>query len=167
MARVEAFFFKLAAVVRPHLAPNGGPVVLVQVENEYTNVAKRYGEEGQEYLRWIVELAKRVGLTSVPTTTCEGGAQGAIETSNGFTISPERIASVRKSHPGTPLLWTELYPAWYKVWGGRNPIPRDAQGDCRCHSGFCKPRGLRLELLPVAGRNKLRTPFHVSSDDLL
>jgi hypothetical protein len=84
------------------LKSNGGPVILVQVENEYANVAKRYRDAGQEYLRWIVELAKRLGFASVPSTTCEGGAQGAIETSNGFMIPPERIAAVRKSHPGTP-----------------------------------------------------------------
>ena len=118
-ARVEAWFERLAEVVKPRLASNGGPVILVQVENEYANVSKRYGEEGQEYLRWIVDLAKRTGFAGVPSTTCEGGAQGAIETSNGFTISPERVASVRKSHPGTPLLWTENWPAWYRVWGGR------------------------------------------------
>jgi beta-galactosidase len=117
-ARVEAWFERLAKLVKPRLSSNGGPVVLVQVENEYTNVAKRYGEEGQEYLRWIVELADRVGFSGVPSTMCEGGAQGAIETSNGFSISPERIATVRKTHPGTPLLWTEIYPAWYRVWGG-------------------------------------------------
>ncbi len=128
MARVEAFFERLAPVVKPRLASNGGPVILVQVENEYANVAKRYGEAGQQYLRWIVELAQRVGLTGVPTTTCEGGAQGAIETSNGFIIPPERIAAVRASHPGTPLLWTELYPAWYRVWGGGIAPGRDVRG---------------------------------------
>jgi hypothetical protein len=124
-SRVEAYFERLAEVVRPRLASNGGPVILVQVENEYANVSKRYGEAGQEYLRWIVELGKRVGFAEVPQTTCEGGAAGAIETSNGFTISAERITAVRKSHPGTPLLWTELYPSWYRVWGGRNAPARD------------------------------------------
>ena len=126
-ARLEAYFERLAEVVKPRLASNGGPVVLVQVENEYANVAGRYGEEGQEYLRWIVDLATRVGFARVPTTTCEGGAQGAIETSNGFMIPPERIAVVRKSHPGTPLLWTELYPAWYRVWGGEIRPARDVR----------------------------------------
>ena len=125
--RVQAFLESLAEVVRPRLASNGGPIILVQVENEYANVSKRYGEAGQEYLRWIVDLAQRLGYASVPTTTCEGGAQGAIETSNGFFIPPARTAAVRRSHPGTPLLWTELYPSWYRVWGGRNTPGRDAR----------------------------------------
>jgi beta-galactosidase len=123
--RVQVFFERLAEVVLPRLASKGGPVILVQVENEYTNVAKRYGAAGQEYLRWIVELATRVGFAAVPTTTCEGGAKGAIETSNGFTIPPERIAQLRATRPGTPLLWTELYPSWYRVWGGGVAPARD------------------------------------------
>src|SRR5664279_1513689 len=57
--RVQAYFERLIEVVRPRLATNGGPVILVQVENEYGNVSKRYGELGQEYLRWIVELATK------------------------------------------------------------------------------------------------------------
>nr|WP_257031095.1 beta-galactosidase [Edaphobacter lichenicola] len=163
-ARVEAFFHKLAAVVRPHFASNGGPVVLVQVENEYTNVAKRYGGEGQEYLRWIVELAKRVGLTTVPTTTCEGGAQGVIETSNGFTIPPERIAAVRKSHPGTPLLWTELYPAWYRVWGGRNPMPRDVREIAGAILDFVSRGGSGWNYYPWhGGSNFGRNPMYLQT----
>jgi hypothetical protein len=117
-SRVETWFERLSEVVKPRLMSSGGPIMLVQVENEYTNVAKRYGKEGQEYLRWIVKLADRLGYGSVPSTMCEGGAAGAIETSNGFAIPPKRIETVRKSHPGTPLLWNEIYPAWYRVWGG-------------------------------------------------
>jgi hypothetical protein len=123
--RVEEYFRRIAEVIRPRLASNGGPVVLMQVENEYGNVSKRYGQAGQDYLRWIVQLARRVGLADVPTTTCEGGAEEAIETSNGFTIAPDRIDRVRKSHPGTPILWTELYPSWYRVWGGSSAPARD------------------------------------------
>ncbi len=117
--RVEAYFEQLAKVVRPRLASRGGPVVLVQIENEYSMVAKRYGEDGQEYLRWVVDMAQSVGLAEVPITTCEGGAHGAIETSNGDVITPARISSLRQSHPGTPLIWSELYPGWYRTWGNK------------------------------------------------
>ncbi len=150
-ARVEAFFERLAEVVRPRLATNGGPIVLVQVENEYGNVAKRYGEAGQEYLRWIIELATRVGFASVPTTTCQGGAQGAIETSNGSIISPERIATLRRTRPGTPLLWTELYPSWYRVWGGKNAPARDARSMAGAILDFISRGGSGFNYYPWHG----------------
>ncbi len=123
--RVQTYFERLAVVLRPQLATAGGPVALVQVENEYANVAKRYGEGGQEYLRWMVALAKRLGLADVPTTTCEGGAPGSIETSNGDTFPADKIAKLRAEHPNAPLLWSESYPGWYELWGGEPHIPRD------------------------------------------
>lgn len=123
--RVEKFFKRLAEVVNPHLATRGGPVVLIQVENEYNNVAARYGEGGKEYLQWMADLAKRVGFADVPTTMCEGAAQGPISTLNGSAITAQRVAQFRAKDTRDPLLWTELYPAWYEIWGETNPISRD------------------------------------------
>lgn len=116
LRRVEKYFAHLAAEIRPWLATRGGPVVLVQVENEYANVAKRYGEDGQHYLAWIAQLATDLGL-DVPLLMCEGGTPSAIETVNGFSISDARVAAFRAQHPQLPMLWTELWPAWYDTWG--------------------------------------------------
>lgn len=56
---------------------------------------------------------------------CEGASEGPIATLNGSEITPQRIAQVRAKDQRDPLLWTELYPAWYQVWGETNPIRRD------------------------------------------
>ena len=88
----------------------------MQVENEYANVAKRYGEAGQRYLKWMESLARRLGV-NVPVIMCEGGAEGAVETLNGFSIWDERAANFRAEHPEMPLIWTELWPSWYNTWG--------------------------------------------------
>jgi beta-galactosidase len=125
MNRVEKYFEHLAAEIRPYLATNGGPVIMVQVENEYANVAKRYGEDGQRYLKWVVELASRMGI-DVQKITCEGGAEGAIECVNGFSIPLERSISHKANKPDQPLIWTELYPAWYDTWGFQHHL-RDAR----------------------------------------
>ncbi len=116
MTRVEKYFRHLVTEFQPYLASNGGPVILVQVENEYANVAKRYGKEGQRYIAWMGELAKKLGV-DVPIIMCEGGAEGAIETVNGFSISSGRMREFRKAHPGMPVIWTELWPSWYDTWG--------------------------------------------------
>lgn len=116
MRRVTSYFEKLAQEVRPYLASQGGPVVAIQVENEYNNISKRYGEEGQRYLAWIVDAARAVGF-DVPTITCEGGAPGAIEALNNFGHSDEAIIAHRSRHPESPLVWTELWVSWYQTWG--------------------------------------------------
>ncbi len=114
--RVETYFRRLCAEIRPCLTTQGGPVVLCQVENEYANVAKRYGEDGQRYLAWMATLAREQGI-DVPIIMCEGGAEGVVETVNGFSISDDRIAAFRAAHPDLPLIWTEFWPAWYDTWG--------------------------------------------------
>ncbi|MEI7829552.1 MAG: beta-galactosidase [Prolixibacteraceae bacterium] len=116
MTRVEKYFEHLAAEIHPFLASSGGPVILVQVENEYANVAKRYGEDGQRYLKWVVELASRVGI-DVQKITCEGGAAGAIECVNGHSIPFDRSTRHQQNKPDQPLIWTELWPSWYNTWG--------------------------------------------------
>lgn len=125
LKRVEKYFEHLAAEVRPYLATNGGPVIMIQVENEYANVAKRYGEDGQRYLKWMVDLAARLGL-NVQTITCVGGAPGSIECFNGHSIKPETLTEHQNSNPDQPLIWTELYPAWYDTWGFQHHL-RDAR----------------------------------------
>lgn len=136
LKRVEKYFKRLAVEVNPHLATRGGPVVLIQVENEYANVAARYGTKGQEYLQWMAELAKRVGFADVPTTMCEGASEGPIATLNGPEISPQRVAQFRAKDKRDPLLWTELYPAWYEIWGETRPAARDRD-----------PRTMALDIL--------------------
>lgn len=123
LSRVEKFFRHLAAEVVPHLSTRGGPVIMVQVENEYDNVSARYGKDGQRYLDWLNQLVGALGF-DVPHSMCEaassvkgGAASGALPSVNGFSISKERVEEFRKAHPGSPLLWTELWPGWYDTWG--------------------------------------------------
>ena len=114
--RVEKYFRHLVAEFQPFLASKGGPIVLVQVENEYLNVSKRYGRSGERYLKWLANLVLELGV-DVPLIMCEGGIEEVVETLNGFSISEERIRLFRDKHPGLPMLWTELWPAWYDTWG--------------------------------------------------
>ena len=125
LERVAQYFRRLCAEIRPFLTTNGGPIILAQVENEYANVALRYGEGGQRYLRWMAELALSEGI-DVPLIMCEGATPGAIETVNGHSISAERATAFRHTHPQLPMMWTELWPAWYDTWGFQ-PHRRDAR----------------------------------------
>ncbi|MFC6644185.1 beta-galactosidase [Granulicella cerasi] len=125
--RVASYLTRLTEEVRPFLASNGGPIVLVQVENEYSHISKRYGAEGQQYLRWMVELAERIGLGKVPLTQCEGSAQGALATANSDTVTPEHVDEMHVAAPNAPALWSELYPSWYALWGQPHPTPRQPQ----------------------------------------
>jgi len=113
--RVSRYFRMLMTVIVPHLKTKGGNVIIVQVENEYNNVAKRYGVAGQKHMTWMVDFVKSLGL-DVPALTCEGGVPGALEAVNGFSVH-QAAAKLRERRPNQPLLWTENWPSWYDTFG--------------------------------------------------
>ena len=103
------------------LWPQGGPVIMLQVENEY-------GGKDIAYLKSAVAAARNI-TTAVPWILCHdeglcsevnadgGGALGnAVCTINGFwedgsnegdsQPSPAFVASQRKNNPNQPLSWT-------------------------------------------------------------
>jgi hypothetical protein len=123
MDRVRRWFRVLLAQVGDYQATHGGPIILAQVENEYKIIAKEYGNVGQQYLEWMADVAREVGI-EVPLMMCEGAAPGILETFNNFTMH-ERVAAYRRKYPNSPILWTELWPGWYDVWGSRRHL-RDA-----------------------------------------
>ena len=125
LQRTEKYLRHLCAEILPSLATRGGPIVAVQLENEYANIAKRYKEYGERYLAWILELSRQQGI-DVPVVMCEGGAMGALEACNGFSISEARISDFRKRRAGQPLMWTELWPGWYDTWSSEHHV-RDAR----------------------------------------
>jgi len=100
----------------------GGPIILAQMENEYNNVSKRYGEDGQRYLAWTAELGREAGL-EVPLVMCYGASDDVIETLNGFTVWGG-VDPLLKERPFQPAIWTENWPGWYDVWGQPHHLRR-------------------------------------------
>jgi len=123
MREKERFVRVLCQTLRPLFAPRGGPIVMAQIENEYNNISKSYGQEGQNYLKWCVQLGNSLDL-GIPWVQCFGAAEGAIESINGFYGHTE-LEKHFKEHPEQPPLWTENWPGWYDTWGfnhhGRTP----------------------------------------------
>eukprot|EP00755_Sulcionema_specki_P016194 Sspe_Gene.61401::Locus_34073_Transcript_1_2_Confidence_0.500_Length_2681::g.61401::m.61401 len=116
--------------VTPLLYPNGGPIIMLQVENEYNG--------DQEYLNWAVDMARET-TTAVPWNLCHdltkctavNHASGryqskALCTINGFWMdettkdfsqpSPKWLADLRKGNPGQVAIWTEDQ-GWFDQWG--------------------------------------------------
>lgn len=96
---------------------NGGPILLVQVENEYGSY-----DNDKEYLAALRDMISQAGF-NVPLITCDGAGQmeagkvsGALPTVNG-AVGDDIIKSVDRHHPGGPYFVAEFYPAWFDVWG--------------------------------------------------
>lgn len=54
------------------LASEGGPIVMMQIENEYGNMQKYYPQHGDDYVQWAANYALNKNL-SVPWIMCQQG----------------------------------------------------------------------------------------------
>lgn len=99
---------------------NGGPILLVQVENEYGSYAA-----DKVYLGKLRDMIKGAGF-NVPLITCDGAGQmpngyvdGCLPTVNG-AVGEDIMRSIDRFQEGGPYFVAEFYPAWFDVWGKRH-----------------------------------------------
>ncbi|TYI61226.1 hypothetical protein E1A91_D10G158400v1 [Gossypium mustelinum] len=95
----------------------GGPIILLQIENEYGNMEGSYGQKGKEYVRWAANMALGLGA-GVPWVMCkQTDAPGdIIDTCNNYYCD-----GYKPNSPNKPTIWTENWDGWYTSWGGRLP----------------------------------------------
>ena len=120
LAAVDSFFAALLPIVVPRQITHGGPVILVQIENEYG----AYGSD-KVYLRHLVELTKRLGI-EVPLFSCdqpfgtmiEDGSLPELHKTGTFgSRSEERLEFLRERQPTGPLMCAEFWNGWFDHWG--------------------------------------------------
>ncbi|MGV9689569.1 glycoside hydrolase family 35 protein [Streptomyces sp. NPDC003444] len=128
LAPVEAWFRRLLPQVVERQVDRGGPVVLVQVENEYGS----YGSDG-EYLEWLAGLLRECGVV-VPLFTSDGpedhmltggSVPGVLATANFGSGAREGFATLRRHRPSGPLMCMEFWCGWFDHWGTEHAV-RDA-----------------------------------------
>ncbi|KAJ2710940.1 hypothetical protein H4R19_003495 [Coemansia spiralis] len=121
MREMKRFIGKVLDVVRPFMPEHGGPIVALQIENEYGNVQPVFGHDGDRYAEWC-GLTARSFNTSVPWVMCAQYTHlvDTIPTDNGFYCD-QNLARFRSKYPQYPAMWTELWPAWFQRWG--EPAP--------------------------------------------
>jgi beta-galactosidase len=121
LAAVRDYLHQALAVVAPHQIDRGGPVVLVQIENEYG----AYGND-PDYLAELVDYTRDAGIT-VPLTTVDqandemlaaGGIDGVLRTASFGSRSADRLATLRAHQPAGPLMCSEFWDGWFDHWGG-------------------------------------------------
>ncbi|KAK9165112.1 hypothetical protein Scep_000303 [Stephania cephalantha] len=95
--------------------PQGGPIILAQIENEYNNIQLAFEEKGAQYVQWAGNMA--VGLNvGVPWMMCKqkDAPDPVINSCNGRNCG-DTFTGPNK--PYKPFLWTENWTAQYRVFG--------------------------------------------------
>ncbi|WP_243230826.1 beta-galactosidase family protein [Microbacterium sp. CIAB417] len=121
LADVTGFLERVYEIVAPRQIHRGGPVVLVQIENEYG----AYGSD-KAYLAELVRVTRAAGI-EVPLTTvdqptdrmlADGSLPELHRTGSFGSRVPERLATLRAHQPTGPLMCSEFWDGWFDWWGG-------------------------------------------------
>lgn len=101
-AEVERFYRKIFEQVKGLLEKEGGPVIGVQIENEFGHVGGLAGEPGEAHMRTLTKMARECGF-DVPlyTATGWGGAVtgGLLPVMGGYCEAPwdQRLTEIEPS----------------------------------------------------------------------
>ncbi|KAK4377367.1 hypothetical protein RND71_003663 [Anisodus tanguticus] len=96
-------------------APQGGPIIMAQIENEYNNVQLAYRDNGKKYVKWAANMATSL-YNGVPWIMCKqkDAPPHIISTCNGRHCGDTFTGP---NGPNKPSLWTENWTAQYRTFG--------------------------------------------------
>ena len=115
----DRYIKTLALQVKDLQVTKGGPIVMVQVENEYGS----YGND-RTYMKWVQNVWKQNGI-EVPFYTADGATPYMLEAGSlpdaAIGLDPGanagNFAVATKINPNVPSFCSELYPGWLTHWG--------------------------------------------------
>lgn len=120
---VDDYFVRLFTPLQHCFASRGGPVLAVQVENEYG----AYGDD-TAYLEHLAGSLRSCGV-DVPLFTCDqpadlerGALPGVLATANFGSRSAQGLATLRAHQPKGPLMCAEFWIGWFDRWGTHHVV---------------------------------------------
>uniref|UniRef100_A0A8B9QF43 Beta-galactosidase n=1 Tax=Apteryx owenii TaxID=8824 RepID=A0A8B9QF43_APTOW len=129
LAAVGKWIGVLLPKMKPHLYQNGGPIIMVQVENEYGS----YFACDYDYLRSLQKLFRQHLGDEVVLFTTDGasklylrcgalqGLYATVDFAPGGNVTAAFLAQ-RSSEPTGPLVNSEFYTGWLDHWGHRHSV---------------------------------------------
>ncbi|HEV2136645.1 MAG TPA: glycoside hydrolase family 35 protein [Terracidiphilus sp.] len=120
MIPAEQWIMKLGQEVAQYQIGRGGPIIAVQMENEYGD----FGSD-QEYLKHLREIFIKAGFTDAllfTTNPTRGEKNGSIPgtyaaVNFGMGHAAQGLNFLAQMRPGQPLFAAEYWPGWFDHWG--------------------------------------------------
>ena len=116
----DRYLAKMFEQIRPLLCTNGGPIIMLQCENEYGY----YGDD-KEYLKHLYKSYRDMGI-DVPLFTSDGTSKdnlldGAIDGCMATLNFGSRVEENFRAHdelfPDQPKMCMEMWNGWFDAWG--------------------------------------------------
>lgn len=121
----DGYLDQLLPALRPFMAAHGGPVIAVQVENEYG----AYGDD-TAYLKHVHQALRERGVEELlytcdqanPEHLAAGSLPGTLATATFGSRVGENLAALRAHQPEGPLMCSEFWVGWFDHWGGPHHV---------------------------------------------
>ncbi|CAJ1052352.1 beta-galactosidase [Xyrichtys novacula] len=134
IAAVDKWMGTLLPMMKPFLYQNGGPIITVQVENEYGS----YFACDYNYMRHLSQLFRSYLGDDVVLFTTDGAGVGYLKCGSiqglyatvdfgpGGNVTAA-FAAQRHAEPHGPLVNSEFYTGWLDHWGSRHSVVSSAR----------------------------------------
>ncbi len=126
MAAQTRYLEKMAEIAIPRLSRNGGPILMVQLENEYGSYKTAHDE--MAYIEWLKNFWSQKGAG--PFYLSEGSADHHLRfVPRGVAVGLDpadnawQMRTALRVAPGVPVFSSETYPGWLRHWGEGNWTP--------------------------------------------
>jgi beta-galactosidase len=121
MKRVNIYLNEAGKHLAPLQIQNGGPIIMVQVENEYGT----WGDD-QKYMETMRDNIRQAGFDKVQLLRCDwssnffhyklDGAISALNFGAGSNID-DQFRKFKEMNPTSPLMCGEYWTGWFDQWG--------------------------------------------------
>lgn len=121
LERVKLFEEKVGEQLAPLTADKGGPIIMVQVENEYGS----YGQN-KPYVSRVRDILRKVGFDKVLLFQCDWSTNFELNalpdllwTMNFGTNADvlKQFKRLKEMRPESPMMCSEYWSGWFDGWG--------------------------------------------------
>jgi hypothetical protein len=135
----QHWYDQVLPVILRHQITVGGPIIMVQVENEYDFSPPMPDADKREYIRALANMVWAAGI-DVPVITCwtkqarensDPDMAKIMDTCNFYPrwkIAEEvvpKLSELRKEEPFSPVAITELQGGWFSQFGGKLSVDQE------------------------------------------
>ena len=155
IACFDKYLEKLFEQIRPLLCTNGGPIIMLQCENEYGY----YGDD-KEYLNYLAESYRSKGI-DVPLFTSDGSKKsnlldgaisGLLPTLNFGSRVEENFKDFVELYPDKPKMCMEMWDGWFDAWGDEKHHTTSAEDYAKVVDDMLKIGSLNMYMF-IGGTN--------------
>lgn len=133
LKHVEEYYKRLFEILKPFQLNNGGPIIMMQIENEYG-----YFGDDTSYMEEIRELMLKYGA-EVPLFTSDGPwgdamncgrLEGVLPTGNFGSKMKMQFEALKEHTKGGPLMCMEFWIGWFDHWGNGGHKTSNLEANC-------------------------------------